>query len=94
MGLETRKRKSLEKSDLDSFSEINWNKQANTQEKDRLEELQKLKNFINSLEEEIFSEQDVEKATENINFYQKEDAKTYEDFSNEELLNRVNNLFK
>ena len=96
MGLEMRRRK-IEKSDLDSFKECKWdNKQ---QSKDRnirtREELQDNKNLLASLSEEpIFDEQEAGKATINEEVQDKDDEKSFEEMSNEEILKRIENLFR
>lgn len=84
MGLEMR-RKNIEKSDLDSFSENKWdNPPIQTQNK-RLEDLQSIKDLLDSMEESIFSEQEAGKATIYTELEKKEDAKSFEDMSIEEF---------
>jgi len=93
MGLEMRRR-NLEKSDLESFSENKWNIQQNQTIQSKTEELASIKDLLASLEEPIFSEQEAGKATINTELEQKEDAKTFEEMSNEEILKRIENLFR
>ena len=93
MGLETRRR-NLEKSDLDSFSENKWNTQQNSSTQSKIEQLRDLKDLLDSLEEPIFSEQEAGKATINIELDKKEDARTFEEISNEEILKRIENLYR
>lgn len=84
MGLEMR-RKNIEKSDLDSFSENKWdNTPIQTQNK-RLEDIQSIKDLLDSMEESIFSEQEAGKATIYTELEKKEDAKSFEDMSIEEF---------
>ena len=93
MGLETRKKR-IEKSDLDSFSENKWNTQQNPSTQSRIEQLRNVKDLLDSLEEPIFSEQEAGKATINTETDKKEDARTFEEISNEEMLKRIENVFR
>lgn len=96
MGLEMRRRK-IEKSDLDSFKECKWdNKQPSKDRHIRTrEELQDIKNLLASLSEEpIFDEQEAGKATITEEVQDKDDEKSFEEMSNEEILKRIENLFR
>ena len=90
MGLENR-RKSIEKSDLDSFSESKWN---NNPQKSREEELKDLKKWMDSLEEPIFSEQEAGKATIHTELEKKDGARNFDEISADEMLRRIESLFK
>lgn len=102
MGLESR-RKGIEKSDLDSFEEIKWDNSSSYQtSKNRLEELQSLKDFLDTFdkEEPIFSEQEAGKATIYSTIQDKEDmedeTERYEaelEGRSSEMLSRIEDLF-
>ena len=84
MGLEMR-RKNIEKSDLDSFSENKWDNTPIPTQNKRLEDLQSIKDLLDSMGESIFSEQEAGKATIYTELEKKEDAKSFEDMSIEEF---------
>ena len=56
MGLEMR-RKNIEKSDLESFSENKWNNSNSTIQSRTSKDLQSIKDLLDSMEEQLFSEQ-------------------------------------
>ena len=91
MGLEMRRRK-IEKSDLDSFSENKWNNNQSTQR--AKSDMERLRELLDEMEEPIFSEQEAGKATINTELDKKEDARTFEEISNEEMLKQIENLFR
>jgi hypothetical protein len=92
MGLEMRRRRNIEKSDLDSLYEIKWDKKDSTKQdstkQDRtskdLEDLKSVKDLLNSMEEPILSEQEAGKATIYTEFEKKrlEDLKSIKDLLN------------
>lgn len=84
MGLEMR-RKNIEKSDLDSFSENKWNNSNSTIQSRTSKDLQSIKDLLDSMEEPLFSEQEAGKATIYTELEKKEDAKSFEDMSLEEF---------
>lgn len=84
MGLEMR-RKHIEKSDLNSFSENKWDNTPIQIQNKRLEDLQSIKDLLDSMEEPLFSEQEAGKATIYTELEKKEDAKSFEDMSLEEF---------
>lgn len=102
MGLETRKR-SIEKSDLDSFKETRLNIQASQDDhSSRLEELQGLRGFLESIQDEpLFSEQEAGKATIHIETRAKGDMEEETERIEEELgmhsdemLKKIEDLFR
>lgn len=89
MGIENRRR-SLEKSDLDSFEENRW-----TNQQTRSEELQSVKDLMASLmDDPIFSEQEAGKVTINTKVQDKDTEKSFEEISNEEMQKKIDNLFR
>lgn len=84
MGLEMR-RKNIEKSDLESFSENKWNNSNSTIQSRTSEDLQSIKDLLDSMEEPLFSEQEAGKATIYTELEKKKDAKSFEDMSLEEF---------
>jgi hypothetical protein len=84
MGLEMRRR-NIEKSDLESFSENKWNKRDSTTRNITSEDLKSIKDLLNSMEGPLFSEQEAGKATIYTELERKEDAKSFEDMSLEEI---------
>ncbi|MBR0427097.1 MAG: hypothetical protein IJK18_02695 [Clostridia bacterium] len=96
MGLEMRRSK-IEKGDLDSFQECKWDNKQQSEDRNirTREELQDIKNLLASLSEEpIFDEQEAGKATINEEVQDKDDEKSFEEMSNEEILKRIENLFR
>ena len=93
MRLEMKRRNIIEKSDLDSFSENKWDNTPSQTQNKRLEELQGIKDFFDSMEESIFSEQEAGKATLYTELEKKEDAKSFEDVSLEEFEKRMDAFF-
>ena len=90
MGLEMR-RKKIEKSDLDSFKENKWNSKQTS----RADELKGIKDLLDSIQDEpLFTEQEAGKATIDTKLEDKEGAKLFEEMSNEEILKRIDNLFR
>ena len=92
MGLEMRK-KNIEKSDLESFSENKWNNSNSTIQSRTSEDLQNIKDLLDSMEEPLFSEQEAGKATIYTELEKKEDAKSFEDMSLEEFEKGMDTFF-
>ena len=98
-----RGRPKIEKSDLDSFKELRWNNLNNSQtSNNRADELQSLKDLIDSIDNEtpIFSEQEAGKATVYSPFQDQksmeEETERYEKELEErssEILSRIEDLF-
>lgn len=97
MGLEMR-RKNIEKSDLESFSENN-NSNSTIQSRTS-EDLQSIKDLLDSMEEPLFSEQEAGKATIYSPIQDKEDmedeTERYEaelEGRSSEMISRIEDLF-
>lgn len=99
MGLEMR-RKNIEKSDLESFSENKWNNSNSTIQSRTSEDLQSIKDLLDSMEEPLFSEQEAGKATIYSPIQDKEDmedeTERYEaelEGRSSEMISRIEDLF-
>lgn len=93
MRLETRKR-NIEKSDLDSLVENRWNNPNSQTSYSRSDEIQSIKDLLDSLEDPLFSEQEAGKATIYTELSEKEDERIFEEISSEEMLKKIDDLFK
>ncbi len=92
MGIENRKRK-IEKSDLESFSEIKWDdKKDNSTKKITMEDLDDIKDLLTN--DPYFSELEVAKATKNVKFEEKQEAQKYDEKMIDELLDKLDDLIK
>ena len=85
MGLEMRRRK-IEKSDIDSFSENKWNKNQSTQP--TKSDIESLRDLLDWSEEHIFSEQEAGKATINVPLQEKESMEEKTERTEAELASR------
>lgn len=92
MGIENRKRK-IEKSDLESFSEMKWDdKKDNSTKKITMEDLDDIKDLL--INEPYFSELEVAKATKDVKFEEKQEAQKYDEKMIDEWLDKLDDLIK
>lgn len=87
MGLENRRR-SIEKSDLQSFNEMD----SSTKTTEDLKDIKDLLDLLGN-ELDLFTEQEAGKATINASTIEKENAKTYDQISSKEMLDKIQELF-
>ncbi len=92
MGIENRKR-NIEKSDLESFSEMRWDdKKDNSTKKITMEDLDDIKDLL--INEPYFSELEVAKATKDVKFEEKQEAQKYDEKMIDEWLDKLDDLIK